>query len=72
MKRASLVLCALAAVLVTSSANEALLRPRSMLPPSARKPLPDFKPLEGRFPTDAFKRDDVTGRVSVVNLWYEF
>lgn len=61
-----------AAVLLTSSASERPARPGTMLAPSERKPLPAFETLTGRFPTDSFARDDVKGRVTVVNLWYEF
>lgn len=63
---------ALGVLMVLMGADAPLVRPGTMLPPSERAPLPSFQPLTGRLDTDAFAPGDVRGRVTVVNLWYEF
>jgi len=53
-------------------ANAPVTRPDTMVPPSQRTALPAFTPLSGRFSSDAFTREQLTARVGVLNVWYEF
>lgn len=42
----------------------------TLIPPADRQPLPAFAPLGA--PGDGFAQEQLQGKVTVINIWYEY